>query len=406
MQSAQGHQDVREQGPMALEMPLGSGRSDAGIPELDIPGLLQRVDESGVERETGEDETNPDPFDPSKVDVDLRTLSLDLLMRRMREDEINLSPDFQRHQVWSPEARSRLVESILIRIPLPAFYIDGTNDAQWVVVDGLQRLSTVKLFAVENEMVLGGLEFLTQFNGLRFKELPRDLRRRFEETQVNVYLIRPGTPENVKFNIFKRINTGGMPLSPQEIRHALNQGKAAVMIAELAKSQEFLKATAHGLRDRRMTDREFVLRFLAFFEAPCPPMLDQDFDFFLHQAMKHLNAVGDPERTRLEQEFLRAMDIAHALFGNDAFRKRLSPGAPRNPLNKALFESWSVALARLNESEVARLIERKAALLTSSMALTNNLDFSSAISQGTNSPRKIKLRFEKVKEVIEEVLSA
>jgi len=360
---------------------------------------------NGVEEETDGQVAIAHPFDPALIDVDLRPLTLDLVMKRMRHDEIDLRPAFQRNEVWSPRARSRLIESILVRIPLPAFYIDGTNDAKWVVVDGLQRLSAIKQFAVDETMKLKGLEFLTQFEGFMFKQLPRDLQRRMEETQITVYIIRPGTPENVKFNIFDRINTGAMPLSLQEIRQALNQGPATLMLERLARSDAFQQATAYSIRDQRMTDREFVLRFIAFFLEPSPPEVTAKFDFFLHEAMKKLNTATEVERQRLETAFARAMDIALQVFGDYAFRKRATVQDRRNRVNKALFESWSVAFARLSLDQVSRLIARKEQVVARSIALMQDTEFNEAISQSTGDPKKIRLRFERVQAVVDGVLA-
>ena len=364
---------------------------------------------NGVEEETDGQVAIAHPFDPAKIDVDLRPLTLDLVMKRMRHDEIDLRPAFQRNDVWTLRARSRLIESILVRIPLPAFYIDGTNDAKWVVVDGLQRLSAIKQFAVVETMKLKGLEFLTQFDGFKFRELPRDLQRRMEETQITVYIIRPGTPENVKFNIFDRINTGAVPLSPQEIRQALNQGPATEMLERLASSDAFQRATASSIRDLRMTDREFVLRFIAFFLEPSPSEVTTKaggFDFFLHQAMKKLNIATDAERERLETAFIRAMEIALQVFGAYAFRKRETVVDRRNRVNKALFESWSVAFARLSPDQVSRLIARKEEAVARSIALMRDSEFNDAISQSTGDPKKIRLRFERVQAAIDEVLAS
>jgi len=219
----------------------------------------------GSDPEENEDSIDQ-PFDPEKIRVDTRPYTIDILLNRIKYGELNLSPDFQRtDNIWNSKTKSRLVESILVRIPLPAFYMDATDEDKWVVIDGLQRLTTLKQFAIDKSLVLSELEFLDlNLNGKNFDELPRNLQRRIIETQVTVYLIQKGTPPEVKFNIFRRINTGGLPLSLQEIRHALNQGKSTKFLEKLSKLPEFKQATANSISGQRMSDREFILRFLAF----------------------------------------------------------------------------------------------------------------------------------------------
>ena len=107
-----------------------------------------------------------EPFDPDKIRVDARQMTIGQLITRIRHNELNLAPGFQRKPgIWTPVAQSRLIESILIRVPLPAFYFDVSDDDCWVVVDGLQRLTAIKRFVVENSLRLQGLEFLNQCEG-------------------------------------------------------------------------------------------------------------------------------------------------------------------------------------------------------------------------------------------------
>lgn len=375
--------------------------------ESDAEEALLFEDATGVEpEEIGADESITEPFDPTLIRVANKPITIDLLVSRLKEGEINLSPDFQRKGgIWTEGAQSRLIESILIRIPLPAFYMDATDDEEWVVVDGLQRLTTLKRFVIQNDLRLSNLEFLTTLNGKKYRELSRSFQRRIGETQVTVYLIEPGTPSEVKFNIFKRINTGGLPLSSQEIRHALNQGTVTTFLRELASSNEFRTATSCSIRDDRMADREFVLRFLAFILVPYHHYKSKDFDSFLNDRMAEINRLQQPVLQNLRHQFLRAMRAAHRVFGNDAFRKRYSADAPRSLINKALFEAWAVNLSRLDDDDLKRVIERKQQVRERFIeVMSKDRDFDSAISQGTGDIRKVRLRFQIIEGLLQETL--
>ncbi|MBF0132554.1 MAG: DUF262 domain-containing protein [Magnetococcales bacterium] len=344
------------------------------------------------------------PFDPAAIKVETKQMSLDTLIKRMKEGEIELSPDFQRNEVWKVPAKSRLIESLLIRIPLPAFYMDATNEESWLVVDGLQRLSTLRDFIIKETLVLTDLEFLEQFNEKKFSDLPRSYQRRIEETQVTVYLIEKGTPNDVKFNIFKRINTGGLPLSSQEIRHALNQGPVTTFLKELAESEIFIKATDKGIRDNRMSDRECVIRFFAFVITPYS-QYNGDFDAFLGNAMARMNRMSSLDLKEMKRRFDRAMSIAIKIFGRNAFRKQFRDKNNRHPINKALFESWSVNLEQLTDHEVAILEIKKKDLIDYFMEMMENQEFNNTVTQGTGNFMRVRTRFEIIQRIIQIVLS-
>ncbi|WP_324238285.1 DUF262 domain-containing protein [Okeania sp.] len=344
-------------------------------------------------------------YDPEKINIITREPTIEQLVRRINEKALDLAPDFQRHSdIWNDEVKSRLIESIIIRIPLPAFYIDGTNEENWLVVDGLQRLSALKQF-IGNNLRLTGLEYLgNELNGTIYKDLDRKYQRRIEETQVTIYLISSGTPAKVKYNIFKRINTGGERLTPQEIRHALNPGKVLKLLAELAKSPEFTNVIQLGeSRIKRMDDREFVLGALAV-------MLTSDSyqdyardgrEEFLDNAMKKINDLSDSEIKQLKDKFKNAMIICQEIFGDEAFRK---PKKQRKfPVNKALFETWSFHISQLNSRQTQKLKVQKRNLVDKfTEYVDKDRKFSQSISQAQD---KIEYRFETIEKIIKEVIN-
>jgi len=367
---------------------------------------FEEDDGTGIEIEEIEDEVGlSEPFNPALIRVSTKYMTIDLLLSRIDNDELILSPDFQRNVVWHEGAQSRLIESTLIRLPLPAFYMDATNDNKWLVVDGLQRLTSLKRFVLTKELKLSGLEFLeSQYNGKTYNELPPALQRRIKETQVTVYLVEKGTPPSVKFNIFKRINTGGLPLSLQEIRHALNQGHVTTYLVDLAESDEFRRSTDNGIHSKRMVDREIVLRFLAFAITPYTQYKIPNLDLFLNEKMAEINAMTEPQRAELKRRFLRAMNAAYYIFENDAFRKRYSKEDRRLYINKALFETWSVNLDKLTDQQLNVLIQRKENLKDGFIDLMNQQEFERAISQATGNVTKVKYRFEAIAQLIDQVL--
>jgi hypothetical protein len=364
--------------------------------------------QAGVEQETTDEEpregvstTITHPFDPAKIDIQTRQSSIDTILKRLMHDEIDLQTPFQRQaELWKDREQSRLIESILIRFPLPAFYFDGSNPEKWLVVDGLQRLSSIRRFVLDKSLKLRGLEYLTQFEGFGYDELPRPLQRTIEETQITQYIIQAGTPERVKFNLFKRINTGGLTLTTQEIRHALNQGIPAVFVADLAQLKSFRTATGGSISTRRMDDRDFVMRFISFYLRPYD-QYQPDLDSFLNAQMSGLAKLSSEQLNTLRIDFERALLLAHDIFGRQAFRK-MTTLAPKgvNPINKALFEVWTVCLSRLTPEQGKVLIDRSREVMRASVKLIKDDQFLRAISAATGDRRRVIERFSAVEHLI------
>ncbi|GGA28595.1 DUF262 domain-containing protein [Okeania sp. KiyG1] len=354
-------------------------------------------------------------YDPDQINIITREITIKELLRKIGENFIDLASDFHGYtDIWNDAVKSRLIESIIIRIPLPAFYVDGTNEKQWLVVDGLQRLSALKEFINDNTLCLTGLEYLDiELDGKTYKELDRKYQRRIEETQVKVYLITPGTPAKVKYNIFKRINTGGGLLTLQEIRHTLNPGKAVKLLAELAKSPEFTNVIQISeTKIKRMEDREFVLGALAV-------MLTSDSykdyarykrEEFLDNAMKKINSLSDYEIKQLANKFKKTMVDYQKIFGNQHIRqsnklRRYSLDKTLSETlllsNKALFETLSFHISQLNSQEIQKLIMRKQDLIDKFIEYVDkDKEFTKSISQAQD---KIEYRFETIEKLSDQL---
>lgn len=347
------------------------------------------------------------PFNPAYINIKTSTPSLDILIKRMSQSaiEMDTSSYFQRNpNLWSDEKKSQLIESILIRFPLPAFYFDGSDNNKWLVVDGLQRLSSIRHFVLDkqNPLRLTGMEFLTNLNGKTYDQLDLSLQRLIEETPVVVYLINPGTPADVKFNIFKRINTGGLKLEPQEIRHALFQGIPSKFIAELAELEEFKAATTWSIKSHRMLDRDFANRFLAFYVFPYE-RYQPDLDTFMSKAMAKTATMTEAERQKIKTDFMASMILNQKIFGENAFRKIPEKNERRKPLNKALFEVFSVLFSKLDESERINLVKNKEGFVREFTALLyRDVEnrFFWAVSSATGDRNRVYYRFSKVQELI------
>lgn len=352
------------------------------------------------------------PFNPALIKVDVDQMHIYHALKLIREQRLVLQPEFQRNFIWDEVRQSRLIESILLRIALPAFYLDAPREDTYVVIDGLQRLKTLDRFCNEKSLKLTGLEYLREFENHGFSDLPSHMRSRLEETRLTMHIIRPETPLQVKFIIFRRINTGGLVLTNQEIRHALyqgNDGRASRLLKNLAESPEFLDATDRSISPRRMDDRECVLRFLTFVRYPYeqfgrnmsvgePPNLDG----LLNRTMADLNALPFEEHDRLKEVFRDSMCKAHLVFGRHAFRKIYGRNQKRQPISKPLFEVWSTLL---RDWPIEILEQRREQLIDGFIEIMHHdFDFIKSISYGTGSVRAVKYRFDRINRMLRETL--
>ena len=347
------------------------------------------------------------PFNPNEIDVDISTVNLGSLIDQLENDEIDLQPDFQRvTDVWDNVKKSRLIESILLGLPLPSFYFSEDPVSQKLsIIDGLQRICAIRDFVLEKEnpLKLEGLQFLKNFDGFTFSQLARPEVKRIKSLKITMNTLRKGTPLDVKYIIFQRVNTAGVPLTPQEMRHALNQGPAAIFIKELADMESFKKATNYSVESKRMQDRDFVNRFIAFFIGYQDYM--GDLDMFLNDKMGELNKMTSEQRDNIRVSFDKAMKCCYEIFKNDAFRKKYSVTDKRKPISKSVYDTLSVNIDWLSDEEQLMLLKNAEAFKTGMIRLFNDERFNFSISTGTGQKYNVDLRFMMVKSLIKEIIS-
>lgn len=387
-----------EIGPAAMSLLFeGSGKKSVSS---ENETEFDQDEELDLEEEVS---TVQNAFNPADIDIEAKQMSLDTLIKRMEYEDIDLQPNFQRNQnLWKPDIKSRLIESLLVRFPLPAFYFDATNDDKWQVVDGLQRLSTIKQFVLDNKLVLKNLDFLKQCEGSTYSDLSRSLQRRIQETQITAYLIKPRTPDAVKYSLFHRINTGGLQLKPQEIRHAISQGindgRASAFLNRIAESEIFKKVGR--VSGTRMLHHELILRHVALklagYEKYRAPMIT-----FLDEAMTTLGNLDEKKGKCIETELLQALQLSYDIFGEDAFRKSLIDNTKQRVINRALFEAVSVLFSNLNDKDREELFRQKSEFLVEFKLLLKNPDFYSKITSSTTSQTNLEYRFKKIQKLID-----
>jgi hypothetical protein len=359
-------------------------------------------EEDFVEPEEGNENIKTEiPFNPNDISINIVPRTIGQLVDMLRYGEI-LIPSYQRlPNLWSPKKKSRFIESLMLSLPIPLFYFDESEDKKWRVIDGLQRISTLEHFIILDDrdskttktisrnkqpLVLNNLEFKTEFDEKKWSELPRDIQRRIETNQVTINLIGKGTPEEVKYNIFSRINQGGVELKAQEIRTALFQGYKIKFVEKLISKEtetgkSFLQATDNSVSSIRQDDLDFATRFLSFYLLGYE-RYEPDMDSFLTTGTKSIPQEIS-EQTKILKDFQKAMEVSFDIFGTNAFRK-ITADNQRNRINKPLFEIMSVYFAKLDEAEQKKLLQAKVVCKNAFVQmLQKDSNFWSSITTGT-----------------------
>lgn len=337
------------------------------------------------------------PIDSVLIRQETRTANE--IVKRIEAGKFIMDPDFQREFIWPTDKQSKLIESTFLRIPLPVFYFAEREDGKTVVVDGLQRLTTFQRY-LSNKFSLRSLEICEELNEKFFEELTPKLQNRVEDAQCILYLIDSKAPEQVKLDIFERVN-GGIPLSRQQMRNCLYTGPATKWLKQEANHEIFLSATGHSLSRSIMRDRECVNRFCAFSLLTERRYSKGDMDAFLAETLRTMNSMPDSELQQLSNNFRQSMQNNLTIFGRHAFRKHRSPSERRTVINVAIFDVFSVLLSNLTPNIAARKAED---FRQTFYKLLSDPQFYDAISLGTNSTAKVQTRFSIARKALSPIL--
>ncbi|WHO73921.1 DUF262 domain-containing protein [Rhizobium sp. BT03] len=393
-----------------------SGAHPENANDLFAP-LMTQI-EVAVEPEETETE-GVKPWDPKQIRITTKNFTIREIYSQIEHDELDLAPDFQRSFVWKDRQQIRLIESVLLGIPLPAFYFNQDSQGAHQVIDGVQRLTTVKLF-MSNALSLHNthLEYLKDLEGQTYDTLDAPVRRRFASTQIVAHVIEPQTPDEVKYDIFNRVNTGGSPLTAQEIRHCMSKTESRDFLKSLVERGSFDRATSFAfwtkdpngtpVRDnQRMADREMALRFCAFRTVPIAEyekaasldgfLLDftRQIDTTRSDLLSPLNLIW------LEAAFERSMQNCAAILEEAAFRRWPPNAARRGPINRAIFEAQALALA---DYDVESLLPHKQKIVGAFRDLFDDPNYDSAVRAGTGDVRKVERRLNMTRKCVEAIV--
>jgi Protein of unknown function DUF262 len=319
------------------------------------------------------------------------------VLRRIEKGSFVMDPDFQRDFIWPEDTQSKLIESVLMRIPLPVFYLAEDLQGRMIVVDGLQRLSTFKKF-VANGLRLK-LPKQAELHKKRFRDLSPKLQNRVEDCNLVLYVIDAKVPERARLDIFDRVNSG-VALSRQQMRNCLYSGAATRFLKEEATTELFLQATGRSLKTSTMRDREFVNRFCAF---DLLPLEDYRGDDFLAQALRRMNTFQAAELADLGKRLRLSLTNNLNIFGKHAFRKHTAGQESRMVINASLWDVMSTGLSHYPET----LVEARAEdLRTAFYSLMNDEELIKAITIGSNDLKKVSHRFRVAEAMFQEVFGA
>ncbi len=349
--------------------------------------------ENGVfEEDTNGDAPDPEetPIRDRKVITQPYDLAIDNLVSQVKGNILYLRPlsdrpKFQRQYVWSDKLASRLVESVLLNVPIPPCYLSENEDNEFDVIDGQQRIYSLYRF-VENQFALRDLDALKEYNNLRFYELPSREQRKIKTHTLRCVVVTNESHPEIKFDVFERLNTSTMPLNAQELRNCVSRGVLNNIVADLSFDVQWLKIRGRKAPDKRLADEEIILRFFAFqFRNVLPyrtPLKN-----WLNDAARIGRKLSAEREADMRGVWTQAIENVLVWFKpEEAFRR---PGG--KAINRALYD---LTMYTASDSPRAIAIEKRKPFREKYLDLLTNEEFLDLISRSVDHKKRTERRFE------------
>lgn len=353
-----------------------------------------------AQAEPFDDEPGEQAYAPDDIPADREVVTtpsdspVKSLLDDIRSKNLIVNPEFQRLSVWDKTRQSRLIESLLLNIPIPVLFLAEDKDGTRVVVDGQQRLRAIEEFE-SGQFRLSGLQVLSELNRRRWVDLtPRQSRIILNRT-LRCIVISAASDPNLRFEVFERLNTGGVPLNDQELRNSIYRGPFNRMLHELASDAAWLRLLNRREADRRLQHHEMILRFFAMLDSGTPykPPLKA----WLNEYMRLHRSDSEKDLDRLRRSFHSAVAAVATVFGppRTPFRRARSiepDGDIRwdNTINRPVFELQMLGLLDVAQDA----LHRDAGPITQAFArlCVESEEFSDALSRATADKTRVRLR--------------
>jgi hypothetical protein len=321
------------------------------------------------------------------------------LVQEIQEKDLNVRPSFQRYAVWDVGRQSKFVESLLLNIPIPTLFFAEDDDKTKVVVDGQQRLLAIKEF-LEDRYALSGLEVLAPLNGKRFHELTGRQQRLLRNRTVRCLVISARSDSEIRFQVFERLNQGGIPLNAQEVRHCVYRGSFNDLLHRLVDKNLFQQLLGLNERHPRMNDCELALRFFAIRSAL--PNYSPPLKTLLNSCMRRMRYATPEQCLELERSFELAIRAVAAVFSDLPFRRvfRLQDGkiAADRSLNRAVFDAQMIVMEGL-DTEWASDNREAIKVAFTSLCLEDQV-FADSVSRATADKARMDYRLRRWRDVL------